>query len=93
MRVAELTTGRVMKRFAVPGGVSLLRWNPSVALGDVLAVVGGNRVYFVDTEVSGNEETHRRCVELLRSVRRVGDGGRCECRRESARRCEACGGW
>ncbi|KAK8819896.1 hypothetical protein WA538_001999 [Blastocystis sp. DL] len=73
VRVVELITGRVMKRFAVPGGVSLLRWNPSVALGDVLAVVSGNRVYFVDTEMSGNEETHRRCVELLRSVRREGE--------------------
>lgn len=93
MRVVELITGRVMKRFAVPGGVSLLRWNPSVALGDVLAVVSGNRVYFVDTEMSGNEETHRRCVELLRSVRRVGEEEECECRRVSARRCVACDGW
>ncbi|KAK8830975.1 hypothetical protein WA577_003675 [Blastocystis sp. JDR] len=67
--VSELITGRVMLDVAFPDVIQEIRWNPAQDYSDVLAVACGSRVYFLDTELSGDEEKHARCQELLHSSR------------------------
>ena len=69
--VSELITGRVMLDVAFPDVIQEIRWNPAQDYSDVLAVACGSRVYFLDTELSGDEEKHARCQELLHSSRHV----------------------
>lgn len=58
-----------------PGIIQEIRWNPSKEYSDVIAVVCDTRIFFLDTELSGDEEMHQRCQELLHSARAVGNGG------------------
>lgn len=82
MHIIEIITGRVMKTYSFPAVIQQIRWNPSPLLSDVLAVVCESTVFFLDTEMSGNEEIHQRCQDLLHSHRKVGVNGEYE-RKES----------
>ena len=73
MRITEMITGRVMKTYTFPGVVQQVHWNPSSMLCDVLAVVCETSVYFIDTDLSGNEEIHKNCQNLLHAYRKVGN--------------------
>lgn len=69
--ITELITGRVMKSIDFPDVIQEVRWNPSTNYSDVIAVACGRCVYFLDLELSGNEEIHQKCQDLLYSKRRV----------------------
>ena len=60
-----------MKTYTFPGVIQQVRWNPSPMFCDVLAVVSETAVYFIDTDLSGNEEIHKNCQDLLRAYRKV----------------------
>lgn len=72
MIVSELITGRVMLDVVFPDVIQEIRWNPAKEYSDVLAVACGSRLYFLDTEMSGDEEKHTHCQDLLHSSRHVG---------------------
>ena len=67
MHIIEIITGRVMKTYSFPAVIQQIRWNPSPLLSDVLAVVCDSTVYFLDTEMSGNEEIHQHCQDRKES--------------------------
>ena len=60
-----------MKTIEFPGVIQEIRWNPSVHYSDVIAVASGTCVYFIDLDLNGNEDIHKKCQDLLRSTRRV----------------------
>lgn len=68
--ITELITGRVMKTIEFPAVIQEVRWNPSANYSDVIAVVCETSVYFLDLDLSGNEEIHSKCQDLLHSRRK-----------------------
>ena len=60
-----------MKTYTFPGVIQQVHWNPSPMLCDVLAVVSDTAVYFIDTNLSGNEDIHKNCQDLLHAYRKV----------------------
>lgn len=69
--ITELITGRVMKTIEFPMVIQEVRWNPSANYSDVISVACDNLVYLIDLDLSGNEETHKKCQDLLHSYRKV----------------------
>ena len=60
-----------MRTIEFPSVIQEIRWNPSINYSDVIAVSSNTCVYFIDLDLSGNEEIHKKCQDLLRSTRRV----------------------